>query len=1040
MILGISSYITSAGLNAVTSAGALGPSFSPKYFLPIYSPTWDKVVRRGANGTPTSALSISALNMVGATDTLLNTSGIEKIFANAAYSVSNKVFVYTLNGTGSAGSSTFISTQSESSDVNLLNNKPLSPGLSATSVSAISNNTLQTVGRYDFLAGEIDNYLNFNPISGANPPLSAYYRVASYSPKVEDVDSVGRFKCRIPASDSSFKFNGIALYLTKTDTNGFDDNGMGSSFFSFKPVLFAVILFDQAQYKNAGVGGINDYEISVDLGFDYNQIAATSAGNPVYVETNYWNKLPMATTTSAYGLNYDGDVVISSSAINQSWTPRAKLTITDNQKEQLRLAHINERYTDFRTIQVPSSPNSDRTVLDVDTCGVYDSLMQLGYETCATGIKSIAMGCMTSATGYGVIDSLDGGYTFAQGIQNLAAGFGSVSMGYLSQSIGNLNFSYGYRSVAKYSSLNPEAVVDQEEGYNFAFGKASSAISLQGVASLPYTINISNEVYGGNFAFGVRTLANGGMSKATGYQTSATGYFSKSEGSDSIASSPYAITDGANLESSNAFAYTKGYMSSATNEFSHADGWGCLASGKFSFVRGYKSSASANMAVSIGESTDVTGEHSVAIGYKLSAYSSFVYTLGSMNHVYSTGGGALGTLNVVGGRNATAIGYASSAIGTQSVAIGTSTSANGNYSTTLGYYSVAGGSKSVAIGNKAFAPIDNSVVIGSCSVDLTEVRAKQINILGDATCTNGQSKIVLSADTIEMYGYDAVRKTNKFYISFGKFARGSANYMVFKIKKIECDNITGLETIGGNVSFLYNYYTDVVEYRSVGLNKTTTSYKIAALLFDPITMQFTSLYSGTARCTDGTSETYSDYKNFINSKIDLGYSLISMNASDLSDIGLNCDVYIPNNTCGGNILYNDAVDTGNGDVVNPSFTFKTYVYDIPGIRTKRNTSNCVIRMGATGPAKKNAVSCYLYSKVGSRTISNSIDNSNKNGVNLVVGAIYETIVVGGGSVGGSISDIYGNIVINVPLPYQHNTDNWTEIHSELELNDAELLK
>ncbi len=584
MQLGISSYLTSAGLNATVTAGALGPSFSPKYFLPIYSPTWDKLIRQGTSGTSTSAVNINSLGLWNATDNTLDSAKIEKIFADKTYTISDKIFVYYVNGVGVSGSDAqFSSSQNAISEVNLLNNKPLSLGISASSYNYTSNGLITPTGRYDFAQNQVMDITQFNPISGSNPPLSAYYRVASYSPSVENEKTKGIFKCRIPASNSSFKFNGIALYLTKTDINGFDDNGFGVSMFNFKPVLFAIVLFDQAQFKDSSVGGLNDYEINVELSFDYDTINATNSGNPVYIETNYWTKLPTSTTTSAYGLNYDGDVVISTSAINDSWNPRAKLTVVDNQKEQLRLSNDKIRFTDFRTKRFSwdggiSSDQNDRAVLDIDTSCPEDSLIQIGKDVFATGVKSIALGCETSAVGYKpfvtIFDpSLDGGYTFAQGVESIAGGFGSVAMGQSCSAIGFLNHAYGKDSIA--GSLD-ENVLDgydlntrEREGLNFAFGKGVSALSIddQGSVNSNYYGSFidRDQNRGGNIAFGYRTLANGGVSFATGIETSATGYMSKAEGYKTLASGVNSIAFGDSVSATQRGSIVFGYNSKNLN-------------------------------------------------------------------------------------------------------------------------------------------------------------------------------------------------------------------------------------------------------------------------------------------------------------------------------------------------------------------------------------------------------------------------------------------------------------------------------------------
>ena len=182
----------------------------------------------------------------------------------------------------------------------------------------------------------------------------------------------------------------------KVNSNGIDDYGNGTSF-AFNPVLFSVVLLNQAQFKQSQTGGINDFEFSVDLGFDWNTVSPGVSGNPVYINNSYWVKLPTSTTTSAYGLNYTGDVVISSSAVGGSWFPAAKLTITEPSNKQLRMAYDLTKFTDFQTIRFPINiggafPNStDMAVLSIDTSCPQDSLLQLGYQTSALGIKSLAI-------------------------------------------------------------------------------------------------------------------------------------------------------------------------------------------------------------------------------------------------------------------------------------------------------------------------------------------------------------------------------------------------------------------------------------------------------------------------------------------------------------------------------------------------------------------------------------------------------------------------------------------------------------------------
>jgi len=708
---GIASYITSAGLRAVTSAGSLGPYFAIKYFLPIYDYRIDKTICRELSGT-TAAVSISSLNLVSAThETLYG----EKIYPNATYEVSPRNYLYWKSSMGSLPdgiNNSVLSQQSVTTDVNLLGGNPLSVVVSGSNFLSPTTGSFNISGTHLVSGAELST---FNPMSGSTWPTSAFYRVAGYSPNANGLTSAtGSFKCRIPPSDSSFKFNGLALYVVKVDSNGFDDYGNGTNF-GFNPTLFSVVLFDQAQYKQNDVGGVNDFEFSVDLSFDWNAASGGTTNIPRYIETNYWVKVPTATSTSAYALNYDGDAVLSSSAVAGSYSPRAKLTVVDPYKQQLRLANDNERFTDFRTIRFannlvgPVPYISNRAVLSIDTSCPDDALLQLGYKTSAVGIKSVAIGCYSSALGYteGVVSDFGdntpvdinsitnatGGYTVAIGVQNYAEGFGSIALGYLTSAIGYLNFAGGEASIAKYGYFDQTAY--KKDGLNFAYGKEVSAISRTSLG--PYfdygsdrTILADDESYGSNIAFGVRSLSNGGLSFVNGAYVSAYGV--------------------------NSFGL--GYKN--------------LAQGHFSFVAGINSSAMSDMCFSYGNNVDVRSPNSFGYGKDLvvgfdNYSSSFNLCIGDNLSAYNQHSIAIGSFAIATGINSLAIGQnfggavvgdsklsdgKTHATGINSLAIGCMTSAVGEGSISIGYNNLSFGRSAVAIGSGNLSTSYGSVALG----------------------------------------------------------------------------------------------------------------------------------------------------------------------------------------------------------------------------------------------------------------------------------------------------------------------------------------
>lgn len=764
---GIASYITSAGLRAVTSAGSLGPYFAIKYFLPIYDYRIDKTICREISGT-TAAVSISSLNLVSAThETLYG----EKIYPNATYQVSNRNYLYWKSSMGSLPdgiNNSVLSQQSVTTDVNLLGGKPLSVVVSGSKFVSPTTGSFNVSGTHVVSGAELST---FNPMSGSTWPTSAFYRVAGYSPNANGLTSAtGSFKCRIPPSDSSFKFNGLALYAVKVDGNGFDDYGNGTTF-GFNPTLFSVVLFDQAQYKQNDVGGVNDFEFSVDLSFDWNTASGGTTNIPRYIETNYWVKVPTATSTSAYALNYDGDAVLSNSAVAGSYSPRAKLTIVDPSKQQLRLANDNERFTDFRTIRFannlvgPVPDITNRVVLSIDTSCPDDALLQLGYKTSAVGIKSVAIGCYSSAFGYteGVISDFGdntpvdinsitnttGGYTVAIGVQNYAEGFGSIALGYLTSAIGYLNFAGGEASISKYGYFDPSA--DKKDGLNFAYGKEVSAISRTSLG--PYfdygtdrTILADDESYGSNIAFGVRSLSNGGLSFVNGAYVSAYGV--------------------------NSFGL--GYKN--------------LAKGHFSFVAGINSSAMSDMCFSYGNNVDVRSPNSFGYGKNLvvgydNYASSFNLCIGEYLSAYNPHSIALGSFAIATGINSLAIGQnfggvvlgdsklsdgKTHATGINSLAIGCMTSALGKNSISIGYNNLSLGDAAVAIGSGNLSTSYGSVAIG-----VNTVAAGMFSLAGNnETSAIGGGSVALGYRSVSQGIYSLALGYMSSAVGIGSLAGG----------------------------------------------------------------------------------------------------------------------------------------------------------------------------------------------------------------------------------------------------------------------------
>jgi hypothetical protein len=769
-------------LKAITSAGSSGPYFAIKYFVPIYNYRTDKTICKGYS-PGTSAQSISGLNLVSATDSSLN-SQFEKIYRNGNYTLSpSQNFIFNDGITGVSVGATSNVTGSRltlSTKVNTINGAPLSPIVSGSTISS------NTSGNFTVTNTATATAVSFNPLSATSVPLSAFYRVTSYSPVSNGITSAsGTFKCKIPAGNGSFKFNGLALYGAKVDSHGFDDNGNGISPYAVQPVLFAVALFDEAQTKQDSVGGVNDFEMKVNLGFDWTTYN-TSGASPVYIETNYWSKMPIASTTSADALSYDGDIVLSSSAVPGSWTPRAKITIFDRDKQQMRLAKDLLHFSDFQIKTYAENGTSatgldqDRTVLSIDTNCPGDSLLEVGRGVSATGIKSIALGCGAKAYGYGPegTEPLNsGGYTTSIGIDTSAGGFASFAIGQGTISEGYGCFAGGFESV----SLNdrPGTFTPKDyNGFNFSFGYKTSAIS-ESVGcdnSVQYLSNIySGHSQGANISMGQETFAKGSHTIALGYLTSAVGLGAVSIGRENLSDGCYSTTIGLHNVSKGVGSLAMGYGNYAVstdvynNPLVMAFGLETSSTGSLSLAMGARSKSSGVGSIAIGSYASegagfysrATGKYSTALG-ATSATGDFSISIG------------LG--NTASGECSIAMGSTTSATGRDSVSIGIENLASGLYSVALGYSNTATAQGSIALNTNNVVKGENSFVGGyhtSASGDYSIVFGEENEIFGDRAVVFGDSNKSTGTTSYTIGNNNTLAGNGAF--SFGSFNKVNGN-------------------------------------------------------------------------------------------------------------------------------------------------------------------------------------------------------------------------------------------------------------------------
>ena len=776
--------VTSGGLSAVNISDGY-PTFSLKYFLPLYDPRIDTSIHSTTTTSATSALPLSGASLVSTTH---NTLIGEKIWnfngSTSAYIITDDNFhIYQDDGGTVIGTIDGYedSTMLAATKVNLLSGAggifPLTKIVSGGTAPTIS--AINAVDGADWEWETAYDTTSANDNATLTLDRNNLWAGVTYTPSTSDLDPLSAtaalFKCVIPNTAGDFQFNKVALYVQKVNPDGTND-------LTEDPILFGVAVLNNRITIGNDTESIQSFELDVKLQF---QVAGQANNNTVYYDTDYWYKLP-AQVSSPYGLFAAGDVAIGTSGIGGSWNPNAKLHLTDNQKPQLILSR---NYVDnearFEVI--------DNGGLRITTsAGANDPLLMVGPGTCATGIYSIAMGVNTSATGQRAIamgngtsasgnNSLAvGNFPIAQGNNSLATGSGTYAIGNKSTAMGEATSAIGERSVAIGTSaiaIGSQSTAMGEQ--TSAFGERSVAMGYQSSAFGSTTISLGdNTIARGNqsvamgrftrangnnsFAIGSAAIANGLRSTAMGEQTSAVGDNSfavgnlvKANGTNSVAMGNSTRANGNNSLATGSGSIADGTKSTAMGESTSAIGESSLATGSGTKANGDKSTAmgngtraNGNNSFASGSGSIATGNKSTAMGESTSAYGESSFAIGISTTADNIGSVAMGTNSHSSGQYAFAAGSYTNATGSFSTSLGQSTKATGSQSFAIGYNTSALGAKSTAMGETTSASGEWSTTFGQD----TTASGQWSTAFGYTTSASGNVSMAIGRNSVASNG------------------------------------------------------------------------------------------------------------------------------------------------------------------------------------------------------------------------------------------------------------------------------------------------
>lgn len=312
---------TTSGISYANSAGAAGPYFPIKYALPVYDPFLDSYLLSATLYPASACEPISAVWPRG--EVIYNTTSLT---ATYNYTVTNTKML--VSAAGQTGTTTITGNPFNATGyINLLNGKPLSPTVSGTSLTYSNGSWL--VGGY----ASIPVSGTRNTVSGYSSIRDIYFPVVSYTPLTcaAGGQARGLHKVRVGNQYGSFKFNKMALFMTRYDAGGTENTSQA-------PVLYAIVALPNPVIKTNTGDNISYVEVDVETVIS----ASNYFGQVSYLTNSEFN-------TAAPGLiNYTGKVAIGSSAIPASWEPRARMHLySEDSVDHLRFSNETFDYLSF---------------------------------------------------------------------------------------------------------------------------------------------------------------------------------------------------------------------------------------------------------------------------------------------------------------------------------------------------------------------------------------------------------------------------------------------------------------------------------------------------------------------------------------------------------------------------------------------------------------------------------------------------------------------------------------------------------------------